>query len=82
MYFIDLVLNNNEENENIHFTEKTLLLKTKLIQRETVLRSFKQQINQVDQQLLSVHRSLQEESSCSSHSLPSRYLSLYVLELL
>jgi hypothetical protein len=73
-----VVLNN--ENQ---FSEKTLFLKKKLIQREQILQNYQQQINQVDQQLLLFQNFIQEDSSSSSlHSLPSCYSSLYALELL
>ncbi|CAF2112353.1 unnamed protein product [Rotaria magnacalcarata] len=76
------LLHTKNENENIHFSEKTSLLKAKLIQHEQILQNFKQTINQADHQLSLYYKSLKEDSSCSSHSLPSCYLSLYALELL
>jgi hypothetical protein len=79
-FSINLVLNNKDENINSDFSEKTSLIKRKLIQREQILDKYQQQINQVDQQLLLFHKSLQEDSSL--HSSPSYYSSLYALELL
>lgn len=82
MCLINLVLNKKDENINMNFSEKTSFLKTKLIQREQMLENFKQTMHEVDQQLLLFNKSVQEESSCYSHSSPSCYLSLYALELL
>jgi len=79
-FSINLVLNNKDEEINFDFSEKTSIIKKKLIQREEILEIYQQQINQVDQQLLLFHQSLQEDSSL--HSSPSCYSSLYALELL
>jgi hypothetical protein len=70
------VLNNKDEEKYLDFSEKTSLIKRKLIQREEILGKYQEQINQVNQQLLS----LQENSSL--HSTPPHYSSLYALELL
>jgi uncharacterized coiled-coil protein SlyX len=80
LFSINLVLNNKDEEINFDFSEKTSIIKRKLIQREEILEKYQQQINQVDQQLLLFHQSLQEDSSL--HSSPSHYSSLYALELL
>lgn len=79
-FFVVVVLNNKDEQRNLDFSEKTLIIKNQLIQREQILEKYQQQINQVDQQLLLFNKSLQEDSSL--HSSPSSYSSLYALELL
>lgn len=52
----------------IDFVEQTSLLKSKLTEHENLLRTLKQQINQVDQQLLIIH----QDSTTKDLSSPNR----------
>ncbi len=76
-FFLSLVFNNKDEQINIDLSEKTSLIKRKLIQREESLQNYQKQINDVNQQLLLRQKSLEEEDSSPPH-----YSSLFTLEFL
>jgi hypothetical protein len=61
----------------INFVEQTSLLKSKLTQHENILKTLKEQINQVDQQLLIIQedsRTSNQEINLSSSFSPNRQL--------